>query len=358
MISTNYRTKAIQAVGGAVALALLIPAAFLIFLTATDYRPEYKTTLAVENNAEGRIQTNEKLTIVTSNVGYGAIDDEMNFFLDGGTLSRAKDRGRVFRNISGIIDAIGSAAPDFILAQEIDLASTRSYKVNEYDLFKAAFKRYGTSFAVNLKIPWIPVPILKPHGRILAGQATFADKKIAFSERISLPIEESWPRRLWALDNCLLETRIAVENRRDLVIYNAHLSAYDEGGVVRKKQLGLIKSLVEEAAARGDYVILGGDFNHAIPGSDARQFAAKEPTPAWYLEMPREFNPRGYRWEFDQKVASNRTAGAPYTRGENFLSIVDGFMVSDNIEVVKTAGIDAQFKYSDHNPVAMTFRLK
>ena len=354
----KFKVRAIQAACGAAALAFLIVAAFLLFLTVTDYRPEYKTKLAVENNAGDRIKINEELTIVTSNVGYGAMDDEMDFFLDGGKRSRAKDRDRVLRNIKGIIDVISSVAPDFVLAQEIDLPSTRSYRVNEYDLFKAAFKRHGTSFAIDLKIPWIPVPIWEPHGRVLAGEATFSDKKIVFSERISLPIEESWPRRLWALDNCLLETRYAVADRRDLVIYNAHLSAYDKGGGIRKKQLDLIGRLLEEAAARGDYVILGGDFNHAIPGSDASKFSAKEPAPDWYQEMPRDFNPRGYRCVFDQKVATNRTAGTPYIKGDNFLSIVDGFMVSDNIEVVKTAGIDAQFRYSDHNPVAMTFRLK
>ena len=36
---------------------------------------------------------------------------------------------------------------------------------------------------------------------------------------------------------------------------------------------------------------------------------------------------------------------------------VDGFLVSDNVEVVDSAVLDAGFLYSDHNPVWMDFKL-
>jgi endonuclease/exonuclease/phosphatase family metal-dependent hydrolase len=38
--------------------------------------------------------------------------------------------------------------------------------------------------------------------------------------------------------------------------------------------------------------------------------------------------------------------------------VIDYFFVSPNIEVEEVKGIDAQFKYSDHNPVRMKIRLK
>lgn len=352
--------KKIRIAGVAAAILLSGVAAFFIFLTVTDYRPADKVKLELENNTAVRkkVKVNEELTVVTGNIGFGAMDNEMHFFVDGGTMSRAKDKDRTIENIKGIISVIGAAAPDFILAQEIDLDSTRSYKVNEYNHFKEAFKSHGASFTVNFKIAWLPAPILKPHGKVLAGQASFANKEIISSRRISLPINESWPSRLWTLDSCLLETRISVENNKELVIFNAHLSGYDKGGVIRKKQLVLVEQILNEEAARGSYVVMGGDYNHAIPGSDASKFKASEPTPSWYQEMPKEFSPRGYSWHFDQNVATCRTAGTPYIEGENFLCILDGFMVSDNIEVLRTAGLDSRFRYSDHNPVSMTFRLK
>ena len=44
--------------------------------------------------------------------------------------------------------------------------------------------------------------------------------------------------------------------------------------------------------------------------------------------------------------------------GKNFVTVIDGFIVSDNVEVVKADVIDNNFMYSDHNPVYMDFILK
>ena len=38
--------------------------------------------------------------------------------------------------------------------------------------------------------------------------------------------------------------------------------------------------------------------------------------------------------------------------------MIDGFIVSDNIEPTFVDVIDTGFRYSDHNPVKMKFKLK
>ena len=52
-----------------------------------------------------------------------------------------------------------------------------------------------------------------------------------------------------------------------------------------------------------------------------------------------------------------RNCDIPYKKG-NFTIIVDGFLVSQNVETVKVQNIDTQFTYSDHNPVVMEIKLK
>ena len=52
-----------------------------------------------------------------------------------------------------------------------------------------------------------------------------------------------------------------------------------------------------------------------------------------------------------------RSTDIPYTKGVNYTSVLDGFIVSDNIEAT-AINIDADFEYSDHNPVLLNFRLK
>ena len=51
-----------------------------------------------------------------------------------------------------------------------------------------------------------------------------------------------------------------------------------------------------------------------------------------------------------------RAADIPYEKGVNFVTVVDGFLVSDNIQWT-AENIDADFLASDHNPVKLTFRL-
>ena len=38
--------------------------------------------------------------------------------------------------------------------------------------------------------------------------------------------------------------------------------------------------------------------------------------------------------------------------------IIDGYMVSDNIEVVSVETLGQDYRYSDHNPVRLKYKLK
>jgi hypothetical protein len=47
-----------------------------------------------------------------------------------------------------------------------------------------------------------------------------------------------------------------------------------------------------------------------------------------------------------------------YKEGVNFLSVIDGFLVSPNVEIKQVKGYDLKFKNSDHNPVKIWLKLK
>ena len=49
---------------------------------------------------------------------------------------------------------------------------------------------------------------------------------------------------------------------------------------------------------------------------------------------------------------------SPYVKGENFVTVLDGFILSDNVTCTAVENIDAGFRYSDHNPVLLTFQLE
>ncbi len=68
------------------------------------------------------------------------------------------------------------------------------------------------------------------------------------------------------LDRCFTASYLKVDTKRDLVLVNLHMSAYDKGGVIRQKQLKRLNEFLKSEAEEGNYVIAGGDFNHDIAG--------------------------------------------------------------------------------------------
>jgi len=56
-------------------------------------------------------------------------------------------------------------------------------------------------------------------------------------------------------------------------------------------------------------------------------------------------------------IPTLRASNTGYVAGESFVTVVDGFIVSNNIAVIYEENIDANFEYSEH-PVLMQFILK
>lgn len=335
---------------------LVLVISYVIFMIATDYKPEKEININIENNSEENIDKN--ISITTFNTGYCGIDKDVDFFMDGGTMSRAISKEKVVENVTKIGDILKKLNSDIYFLQEVDIKSTRSFNINEYEEYKNNFNKYGAMFAINYKVPWVPVPLAKPHGKVLSGITTLSKYKVESTKRYDLPGKESFFRQLCDLDRCMMVSRIKVDTNKELALINVHLSAYDQGGKVRVKQLEFIKEFLNKEYEKGNYIVLGGDFNEQIPGTDYKLFKTTKSTPDWLKEVPKDFLPKGFYWACDKTVPTSRTIDAPYSEGENFLSIIDGFLVSDNIDVKKVYGSDYKFRYTDHNPVTINFELK
>jgi endonuclease/exonuclease/phosphatase family metal-dependent hydrolase len=101
-------------------------------------------------------------------------------------------------------------------------------------------------------------------------------------------------------------------------------------------------------------VIAGGDWNHGLP--EARPTTM--PRPSWYVELPADFTPPGFRWAIDPTRPTVRASSTPYRPGLSFTATIDGFLVSANVEVRGVAVRDLGFRNSDHNPVRAEFVLR
>ena len=349
-------TKIILAAILAVAAILL---AYVAYVFIAYYRVEDNVKLEVHQKAESKVNVDEELSILSYNIGFGAYSDDYSFFMDGGKESRARSPESVYENIDGALNIIQDENPDFMLLQEVDLDGTRSHHIDQTTLVRDAFPKYSSVFAQNYDSPYLFWPLLEPHGANKAGTMTLSSYKIQSSLRRSLPIEEDF-MKLVDLDRCYAINRIPTNDGHEFVLINFHLSAYTSDGKIAEDQLKMLFADMQKELDKGNYVVAGGDFNKDILGNSDEIFGIPFGDANWAQPIPPELIPTDLKiiapLDKDHPVASCRNADRPYGP-DDFTLTVDGFIVSNNVEVLNSEVIDAKFKYSDHNPVKMNFKL-
>ncbi len=333
---------------------------FLLFATITEYRPSDRENLPIDGKAALSLvdsSKDEPLSLLSWNIGFGALGDNADFFMDGGKAVQPSDKDRVQQNIQDMIAVLKEKKSDFIFLQEVDVNSTRTYHIDETQNFREAFADYANAFAYNLKTEFIPYP-LPPIGKVGSGLLTLSKFALTNAERTQLPVPFTWPTSMFNLKRCLLTTRIPVGDK-ELVLINLHLEAYDDGeGKIA--QTNMLREIMEEELAKGNYVIAGGDFNQTFSNADTGKFPTKDNGWLPGIIYTSDFSDN---WTFlmDSKTPSCRSLSRTYADADkdNFqYYVIDGLIISNNINVESFEVLQKDFKASDHNPVYLTFTLK
>lgn len=340
------------------ATVILLFASFLAFITITDMKPDQMERLSVTNNQMKALPMGEAIVVTTYNIGYAGLDKTQDFFADGGQRSRAESLEAVEANMEAVIETLDGTESDILILQEVDRDSSRSFGMNQVDILESYYPNFGHVYGVNYKVPWVPVPITNPMGKVTSGVMTLTRYNVSRAARYQLPGEENWPVSLFELDRCFTEIRMQTENGGEAVLLNLHLSAFDKGGIIRLKQLEYLKDFLEEEYENGNYVIAGGDWNHNLPGTDPMNFEADEPWPFWLKDIPEDYSVKGYNWAADPGNPTVRTLEMAYEPDYNFKAVIDGFLISDNIRIISVEGIDLGFENTDHHPVRLSFSLE
>lgn len=349
--------KILKVAGIAAGVLAAVVIGYFIYVFCAYYRIEDNLALEVKGIAKSVAPADGEFTIATNNIGYGSLHKDYTFFMDGGEYSVAFSEDSVKDCVNNSADILKKLDADFYLIQEVDTDSTRSYHIDEYEMITNSLSGYCTDFAYNYDSPFLFYPITEPHGKSVAGIATYSKYLINDALRVSLPITDSL-KKLIDLDRCLSVSRISVDNGKELVLINLHLSAYTgEGSTVRTEQVTLLSNLIKAEYDKGNYVICGGDFNHYLP--DVKNpFAESNEGYEWSADFPREMLPAEFSVVSAVNCPSCRNLDKVMGDPDLFFTVIDGFIVSDNIQVEEIKNIDTRFEYSDHNPVFMKFRFK
>lgn len=339
-------------------IAIIFIGGFVGYVSLTDYKPKAIEPLLIRHPVTETINATKPFTITTFNIGYAGLDAKQDFFMDGGKMSRSSSLAQTKNNMGAITATMNQLNSDIYLLQEVDVQASRSYQLDEVDTIIDTLPQYSSVFAYNYKTPWVPIPITKPMGKVESGLLSLSKFHISNQARYDLPGKENWPVQLFELDRAFVEMRLPVSNGQELILLNLHLSAFDKGGTIRQQQLQFLSQYIEKQVAEGHYLIIGGDWNHVLPGTDSTKFPTKQAWPEWLQNFPEDFTPDGFQWAVNADIPTVRTLDVAYTPGENFLAVIDGFLVSSNVEIVNVSTENLQFSNSDHNPVTATFKLK
>ena len=346
---------------GIIIALLVLVLAYAAYVLLSYYRIEDNQTLEVDHRATAdQVKVDKEYTAMTYNVGFGAYTQDFTFFMDGGKQSWANSADSVKTCINGAASVLESYKTDFIFLQEVDDDSTRSYHIDEVQMLCDSFDTHSSVFACNFHSAFLAVPPTQPHGFGNSGIVTLSNVDITDSLRRSLPIADSL-MKIVDLDRCYSISHVDTDNGKQLALFDVHLSAYGTNGDLQDQQLNMLFGDMQAELDKGNYVICGGDYNHDLPGGSKDAFNDEYEDYAWAADFPDEMIPEGFHKVTDYAsgltVPSCRNCDLPYC-DEVFKVIVDGFIVSDNVDADFVDVVDTQFMYSDHNPVVMKFKLK
>lgn len=356
--------KFFQIIGIIIGILVIALLAYLIYLYASYHRIEDNLPLEVESRveqADAKLTTGKEYSALTYNIGFGAYTPDFSFFMDGGKSSWAKSKDSVLETVQGAGELVASYDPDFALIEEVDLDSTRSYHVNEYSVLKDCMSDYDCVFAQNYDSAFLFYPFTQPHGSSKSGLAVFSRYPVTDSLRRSFPVSTSFSK-FFDLDRCYSISRVPVDNGKELVIFELHMSAYGNSDEIREGQIQMLTADMKKEYDAGNYVLCGGDFNHDLKAAEDDS-AERE---SWAYPFPRAELPDHFSFCIDQLSDeecaslwdSARNADMEYIPGETYTVTLDGFIVSDNIECLKYENINTGYSYSDHDPVYVQFKLK
>ncbi|MCK5867214.1 MAG: hypothetical protein KAG14_02330, partial [Mycoplasmataceae bacterium] len=303
---------------------------------------------------------------------------------------------------------------------------------NMFNEGKKSGKGYDVNFVNNLKVNVLPVPLFDPIQQVDGGVLTASRFHMTNQQRIWLGTKGMGIKAYFNLKRAINYTEYNVQAGKKLIMANVHMSSFPQDKEKRIKELNVLKANLIKWRSEGKYIIVGGDWNTdianifktakdshfpnfpqdklwetntggmlqntiAFAGNTSSndiyapkrnlkdQYGMKRPLAKlsvpfynWLLEQSKTPG-NGFKFAVDATMnhASNRFtdqiwSGAKGTDAQfdSKGSIIDGFLVSDNVIVKNITTLQQGwhknpyntahpylFADSDHNPSIMKFNL-
>ncbi len=330
----------------AAALAVWAGAYFTLNSNAVAAQGDVRSHTAASDRPAGA-----SLDIMVWNLGYGGLGKDSDFVSDGGTHMFPPSRAAVRANVDAIAELVAREPATVIVFQEVAEAGPVNYWVNLRRRLDEALSARNWAFFADFETRLMPWPLHMRH-----GQAIYTSYAIQGASVVPLPAEDTaifGVKRRYAS----LVTRIPIEglDGQGWTIASVHLAAFDPDAAVRTRQLRELMAWAQSEYESGQFVVLAGDWNFQIAETDFPH-TTDEDYLFWLFPFPQDVLPECWGIGADAAVPSVRTNHQPYVPGENYVTTIDGLIVSPNVLIESVSGVDLGFEHADHQPVRARVR--
>lgn len=296
-------------------------------------------------------------TAVTWDIGFATKGAGVDFYFEGGKTS-CPPHDSVMQWISGIENYLTSInAADFILLQEIDRTSKRSYNIDQRRVIDSVFLQHARCFANNHSVLFVPVPLRQSYGQISAGMETVSTTYPLESMRYAFEKKGNFLKKPFMEDLCCISNHYRLRNGKSLLIINVYNAPLSKTADKQKLTQSIVALMVTEYE-KGNYVMAGGNWGITPLAPSDVAFTIPDTTFFHHNNALSEFLPTEWKICFDPKYPTVRSMSTPYQQDSTPVAVTDFFIVSPNIRILETKTIPLDFKYSSHNPVQITFQFK
>lgn len=329
---------------------VLVPVLLLGYFWATEWRPEPVEPVYVSPHPQKAVLP-DTLTVLSWNIGYAGLGEDMDFFYDGGTSTRTTQE-RTQQNLDSIIAFIRQSDADFILLQEVDFDSKRSYRENQFRALQQQLPEYTGVFAYNYVSPFVPIPFSDPIGRVKSGLVTFSRYPVEKALRYQYPSRFPFPVSLFNLKRAMLTAEISLADGRIFYLNNTHNTAFDTGDM-RMQEMAFMSGYLSGKPLS----LTVGDWNSNPPGYVPGERELNDPhfRP---IPVPAADFPAGFTFAADLATPSARYGYESYQKGRTATTLLDFALCGPAVQVLSVQTADLGFRFSDHNPVLLKVILK
>ncbi len=331
-------------------IALFVAVVFVLILWVRSIAPVLPELEIIETDALRSTPPGDEITVMIWNLGYASLGAGSDFITDGGKSLRGPSRAIVQKNLDNETAFIANANYDVFLLQELARASWETHGIDSVAGIQGVSPGWF-AFSADIIARYLPPPF-----RLRHGPGLLSHFRPESSATFDLPLDDVRVGGVIQRNYHTQIMRFAPDDRgRAWTVINIHLAAFDDGANARREQLEVVFELAQAEAATGAAVIIGGDWNLRLTETDFPHTTLEEHL-FWVHDFPMEYLPAGWQIIADPATPTVRSSERSYTRGENYTTIIDGFIVSPGVELIEVSTTDLDFQPADHHPVRARFR--